>query len=154
MSGWTVYDGKAWVTQANVQVQEVSISGPTTRAWNCYVSSLRESSSYITLLCFFQAQAPAAESVSIKSSTSTEPNTASKIRGLFIGIPGKRAKKTAARGDMGLDELVVDHAFVQRLWWNSEHLPEITNSDRTIFGNVTVRRGGIANVSCCCMLPA
>lgn len=81
-----------------------------------------------------------------------DPNTASKIRGCFIGIPGKRGPRPVERLDMDLAEVVADLGFVLVTWWaKSESRPEIANSDRSFWGMLNVRRRSIAHF--CFFLP-
>ena len=63
-----------------------------------------------------------------------DPNTAVKIRGCFIGIPGKRDPKPAEKGDMDLARVLSDLHFVSSEWWASRSRPEIANSDRSVWG--------------------
>ena len=69
-----------------------------------------------------------------------EPNTASKVSGCFIGIPGKRQAQPAQKGEMHLAKVVADLHFVMSEWWNSNARPRIANSDRSFWGMLDVRR--------------
>ncbi len=62
----------------------------------------------------------------------SDPNTAIKIRGCFIGIPGKRDPKPAEKDDMHLAQVISDLHFVSSEWWTSRTRPEIANSDRSV----------------------
>jgi hypothetical protein len=70
-----------------------------------------------------------------------DPNTAVKIRGCFIGIPGRRNKVhvETERGDMHLTQVSTDLDKITNHWWRSSSLPEIGNSEFGFWGNVKVR---------------
>ena len=67
-------------------------------------------------------------------------NTAVKIRGCFIGIPGKRESHPLPKDDMHLAKVVADLHFVLSTWWSSSTRPRIANSDRSFWGMLDVRR--------------
>ena len=69
----------------------------------------------------------------------SDPNTAVKIRGCFIGIPGSRQPKPAERDDMHLAKVAADLHFVSNQWWESSTRPEIANSVRSVWGMHDVR---------------
>ena len=68
-----------------------------------------------------------------------DPNTAIKIRGCFIGIPGRREAQPVAKSDMHLAKVVADLHFVASEWWGSRTRPQIANSDRSVWGMLDVR---------------
>jgi hypothetical protein len=65
-------------------------------------------------------------------------NTAVKIRGCFIGIPGKREPHPLPKDDMHLAKVVADLHFVLSAWWSSSARPRIANSDRSFWGMLDV----------------
>jgi hypothetical protein len=93
-----------------------------------------------------------------------DPNTAVKIRGCFIGIPGRREAQPLPKGDMHLAKVVADLHFVASEWWSSRARPQISNSDRSVWGMLDVRQSrremllaaaaalpaGGHGVACCC----
>jgi hypothetical protein len=70
-----------------------------------------------------------------------DPNTAAKIRGCFIGIPGGREPRPTEKDDMDLGLVSADLHFVSSEWWKSRSVsrPEIANSDRSVWGMHEVR---------------
>ncbi len=68
-------------------------------------------------------------------------NTAAKIRGCFIGIPGGREPRPAEKGDMHLVHVSADLHFISSEWWSSRSVsrPDIANSDRSVWGMHEVR---------------
>jgi len=80
----------------------------------------------------------------------SDSNTAVKIRGCFIGIPGSRQPKPAEKDDMHLAQVAADLGFVSCQWWNSSTRPEIANSDRSFWGMLHVRQRCVANFCLSC----
>jgi hypothetical protein len=80
-----------------------------------------------------------------KDKITMDLNTALKIRGCFIGIPGKRQPRPILKGDVHLNKVVADLHFVSSEWWRCDSRPEIANSDRSVWG--------MLNVSCDTMNP-
>ncbi len=72
-----------------------------------------------------------------------DPNTAAKIRGCFIGIPGSRKTQPAERDDMDLGLVSDDLHLVSTKWWSyssrNVSRPQIANSDRSVYGILDVR---------------
>ena len=70
-----------------------------------------------------------------------DPNTAAKIRGCFIGIPGRREPQPAEKCDMDLGLVSADLHFVSTAWWSSNSVsrPNIANSVRSVWGMLGVR---------------
>jgi hypothetical protein len=70
-----------------------------------------------------------------------DPNTAAKIRGCFLGLPGRRKPRPVERDDMHLGQVSADLYFVSSEWWSSRSVsrPEIANSDRSFWGMLDVR---------------
>ncbi len=73
------------------------------------------------------------------SNIQMDRNTAVKIRGCFIGIPGKRESHPLPKDDMHLAKVVADLHFVLSTWWSSSARPRIANSDRSFWGMLDVR---------------
>ena len=72
--------------------------------------------------------------------TEMDPNTATKVSGCFLGIPGKRQPQPAKKSVMHLAQVVADLHFVLSEWWNTNSRPRIANSDRSFWGMLDVRR--------------
>jgi hypothetical protein len=68
-------------------------------------------------------------------------NTAAKIRGCFIGIPGGREPRPAEKDDMHLGQVSADLHIVSSEWWSSRSVsrPEIANSTLSVWGMHEVR---------------
>ena len=74
-----------------------------------------------------------------------DPNTAYKIRGCFIGIPGSRDPKLVQRDDVHLLEVAADLYRIGNHWWKGNS--EIALSDCSVWGKLNVRQSCVANPS-------